>query len=120
MDSEMIAGMIIMAFCCFGCGATFSCIASWAQRSEKPVSFWSGTKVDPKTISDIPGYNHENAVMWNWYAVPYYFAGIIGCLEPFCNGATIAAAIILFLACFPGIFILVWNYKRIEKQYKRT
>ena len=117
MDKEQIAGMIVMVICCFCCGILFFGIGLWAQKAVKPVHFWSGTRVDPAKVTDINGYNRANGVMWKLYSIPYWVAGILSCLEFLCYGFNIAAAILLFLACFPGLFILVWNYNRIEKRY---
>ena len=117
MDNESLIGAIIMALCCFGCGLTFFVIGYFAEKAKKPVNFWSGTSVPVEKVTDIPAYNHANAVMWKVYSVPYWLAGIFGCLGVIGDVYTMASAIILFLACFPGLFFLVWKYRKIEKRY---
>ena len=117
MDKEAVAGAIIMVLCCFGCGMLFWSIGAWAEKSEKPMGFWSGSKVDPEKVTDIPAYNHANAVMWKTYALSFWLSGVIGCLGFLGEAFTMAAAILMTLACFPGMFFLVFRYRKIEKQY---
>ena len=117
MGDESIAGIIIMAVCCFGSALLFFGIGIWAKRSEKPVHFWSGTTIDPKTVRDIPSYNRANALIWKVYSVPYWIAGIFSCLEPMNHVFMILAAVLLGIACIPGAFFLVFAYRRIEKTY---
>ena len=117
MDSETVIGIVIWAVCLFGCAVTFFGIGIWAERSKKPVHFWAGTKVDPQKVRDVQGYNHANAVLWKWYSVPYFFSGILGCLTWISDTYMKAGAVILGLACVPGMFILIWRYLRIEKEY---
>ena len=117
MDKSQLVGTIIMAVCCFGCGLLFFGIGSWAEKANKPVHFWSGSKVDPQKVSDVQSYNHECAVMWKLYSTPYWLSGILSCLNFMGDKFMIAAAILLFIACFPGLFFLVLRYRRIEKTY---
>ena len=124
MDNEALVGAIIMCVVCCGCGALFFGIGIWANRLEKPMHFWSGSAIDPKTVSDIPEYNRKNAVMWKWYSLPYWLAGIfgvLGCKHEWCTYVALAC---LLLAAIPGLGILIACYKRIEKEHivkpKRT
>ncbi len=117
MDKENIAGAIIMALCCGLCALTFLAIGMFAERAQKPVSFWSGTNVPPEKVRDVPGYNHANAVMWKLYSVPYWAAGILGILGLWGQGFVIASAVVLSLACVPGLFFLIGRYRAIEKRY---
>ena len=117
MGNGSVAGAIIMAICCFGCALTFVGIGIWAERAEKPVHFWAGTNIDPNKVTDIPGYNHANAVMWKVYSIPYWLAGLIGCFGFLGDIFAIVAAVLLFVACFPGIFLLVRRYRKIEEQF---
>ena len=111
MDGERILGIIVMVFCSLMCGGIFSGLAVWAKKSKKPVHFYSGTTVDPKTVSDIPAYNLENSRMWMIYSVPFWVSGIVSFFH---MGA---AAIIMTVACFPGFLWLVFCYKRISQKY---
>jgi len=117
MGNGSVAGAIVMAICCFSCAIGFFCIGFWAEKSEIPVHFWAGTVVDPDKVEDISGYNHANAVMWRVYSIPYWLAGLLGCLGFLGDIYTLLAAALLFLACFPGISLLVRRYRKIEEQY---
>ena len=111
MDGERILGIIVMVFCCLLCGGIFSGLSVWAKKSTKPVHFYTGTTVDPKTVSDIRAYNLENSKMWMIYSVPFWVSGIVSFFH---MGA---AAIIMTVACFPGFLWLVFRYKRISQKY---
>ena len=117
MDNENLVGAIIMALCCFGCALTFLGIGVWAGKAKKPVNFWSGTSVPIGKVTDVQAYNHANAVMWKVYSAPYWLAGILGCFGCFGKIYTVASAILLSVACFPGVFLLIWNYRKIAKRY---
>ena len=117
MGNGSVAGAVIMAVCCFGCGLTFDGIALWAKKSSKPVNFWSGTQVDPDKVTDISAYNQANAVMWIVYSIPYWLAGAIGCFGFLGDIFAMVSAILLFFTCFPGAFLLVWQYRKIEVKY---
>ncbi len=117
MDREQIVGIIIWAVVLFGCTILFYGIGIWAEHSKKPVHFWSGTQVDARKVTDIPAYNHANAVMWKWYSLPYFLSGILGCLDSIHPWCMPVGVILLVLACFPGIFVLIWRYSQIEKIY---
>ena len=111
MDGERILGIIVMVFCSLMCGGIFFGLGVWAKKSKKPVHFYSGTTVDPKTVSDIPAYNLENSKMWMIYSVPFWVCGIVSF---FSVGI---AAIIMTVASFPGFLWLIFRYKRICKEY---
>lgn len=117
MDKSELIGAIIMAICCFGCGMLFFGIGVRADKSTKPVNFWAGKEVDPTKVSELSGYNHACAVMWKRYSVPYWLAGVFSCMNALGSGYMIAAAILLFVACFPGIILLIRQYRQIEKKY---
>ena len=55
-----MAGAIIGCIIYFGCAILFFGIGVYAQRCQKPMWFWSGTEVDPATITDVALYNREN------------------------------------------------------------
>ena len=111
MDGERIGGIVIMVFCCLLCGGTFLGLGFWAKNRKDPMHFYSGTTVDPKTISDVPAYNRANARMWMIYSVPFWMSGIVSF---FSVGV---AAIIMSVACLPGGIWLVLRYNRIAKKY---
>ena len=81
MDRERIAGIIIMTFVSILCGVMFYGIGIWAMKRKNPMHFYSGTSIDPGTISDIPAYNAENAKLWKQYSVPYFLSGILAIMR---------------------------------------
>ena len=115
MTGEAIVGTVIMVVCCMGCGAVFFGIGVWANRRKTPMHFWAGTELDPKTVSDIPAYNHENAVMWKLYSIPYWLAGVLSLYQA--QWCAIAALILMILACFPGLLIMIRHYRKLEAKY---
>ena len=118
MNGEQILGAIVMIFCGFGCGGLFYWIGTLASSRKDPMHFWSGSTVDPKTISDIPAYNRANARMWKRYSVPYWVSGVFGILI-FLDARFLPWSMIpIGLACTVGIWWLIHTYRKIEKQYK--
>ena len=112
MSGEDILALIIMVGCCWLCAGIFCGIAFWALKRKDPMSFYAGTTVDPRTISDIPAYNRENARMWFIYSSFFWISGIIAFFH------MMAAVAIMMIASVPGIFVLVSCYQRIYKKYK--
>ena len=102
---------IVMFVICTLCGGIFFSIGQWAQRSSKPMHFYSGTTVSPDEIRDIPAYNRENARMWKIYSLPYFGAAILGIRNPGLS------AVLIGVACLPGIIVLVSAYQRIYRKY---
>lgn len=117
MSGEQIVGLIISLLCSWGCGALFFLLGLRAEKCRKPVNFWAGSEIAPCRVSDIAAYNHENAVMWKLYSVPYWVSGILFALDAVSLAFTIAGAVVLFSACFPGLLILIRKYRQIEKNY---
>ena len=116
MTGEEIFGVIIMTGIGFLCGALFFGIGIWAERSKKPVHFWTGSTVDPKTVVDIPAYNRENARMWKVYSVPYWLCGIFALLS-IINIQFSAVSHIMIIVATVGIVWLILRYNRICKKY---
>ena len=118
MNGENILGAIIMISCGFGCGGLFYWMGKWASTRKDPMHFWTGSTVDPKSITDIPAYNYANARMWKMYSVPYWISAIFGVLT-FCDiRFLLLSEISIGLACTGGICWLIHSYKKIEKRYK--
>ena len=117
MDNESIIGAIIMILCSWGCAALFVGIALHGRKKDTPMGFWSGASVDPRTVVDIPAYNRENSNMWLVYSVPYWISGAVSFFFGAGELFAMIAVTILMIACVPGIGILIWWYKRIEKKY---
>ena len=70
-------------------------------------------EVKASEITDIKQYNKENSIMWKVYALWYYLAAFMGFYYP------IFAFILMIFSCTLGLVLLIMNYKRIEKKYKR-
>ena len=117
MDNDSVVGSVIMAPCCGLCAMTFLGIGIWAEKTAKPMGFWSGTTVDPEKVLDLKEYNHANAVMWKSYSVPYWLAFLLSCLGFLGEIYVMAAAVLLGVACVPGFVFLIWRYRVIERKY---
>jgi hypothetical protein len=96
----------------FGCAALFYGIGVYAQRIDKPMHFWSGTKVDPKQITDVERYNHENGVMWKLYSLWYVAAGLAQIWS------MLVGVIILIGSCSIGLVLLILTYNKIYIKYR--
>ena len=117
MDKESIFGAIIMILCSWVCAGLFTGIALHGRKKNTPMGFWSGIPVDPGSVRDIPAYNRENSNMWLVYSVPYWICGMISFYFGAGEFVAMIAVAILVIACIPGLGILIWWYKRIEKKY---
>ena len=117
MDGEAVLGAIIMVLCCWGCAAIFTGIAIYARKRKDPINFWSGVKVNPASVRDIPAYNRENSTMWLVYSVPYWICGGVSLFFRTGDHAVVLSVAILMLACFPGIYFLIRHYRKIERKY---
>ena len=107
-----MAADIIWYLTMFGCAALFVGIGIYAKRLDTPMWFWSGSNVDPNSITDVEQYNAENARMWILYSLWFWISGIAWIWS---EGIAIA---ILVLGSTVGIALLIWSYLRIEKKYK--
>ena len=117
MDKESIFGAIIMVLCSWGCALLFVGIALHGRYKKTPMGFWSGIPVDPCSVRDIPAYNRENSNMWLVYSIPYWISGVASFFFGKGDFVAIISVAILMLACFLGIPLLIWQYKRIESKY---
>ena len=117
MNNESIVGPLIMVLCCWGCAALFTGIAIHARKRSTPIHFWASSKIDPASVRDVAGYNRENSVMWLAYSVPYWLSGGISLFLGKGDHVAFFAVALLVFACFPGIWILVKQYRKIEKKY---
>ena len=110
--TEEFWALVTMLASCWGSALLFLAIGIWADRRKTPMHFYSGVPIDPKSITDVQGYNRQEGKMWKQYSIPYWLAGILS----FWNIGW--AAIVIGLACFPGIFWLVWKHHRIRREFK--
>lgn len=106
-----MAGKIICWIVSFGCAILFYSIGAYAQNLEKPMWFWSGTKVEVNQITDIKQYNKENGIMWKRYSLWFVAAGFAEIWN------SVATLIILVLSCTVGLVILIRSYKKIYEKY---
>lgn len=118
MGGETILGIIIMSASCLICAASFFGVGVWASKRKDPMNFWSGTRVDPKTISDIPAYNRENARMWKAFSVPFWLMIVLEILSAWFPWLVWVAIALLALSCTVGLAWLVWKYGKIKRKYQ--
>lgn len=118
MTGKDIFGMLVLVCCGWGSGALFCGIGAYARRSKRPMGFWAGKEIDPKTISDIPAYNRACARLWKRYSIPYWLAGLIGFLMVIDPRVSALTLIPLGFGCTFGLWWLIKEYKKIEKKYK--
>jgi len=95
----------------FGSAVLFYSIGVYAQRREKPMWFWSGTRVEADQITDIKQYNTENGTMWKWYSLWFAAAGLAEIWS------SIAMLIFLVLSGTVGLAVLIRSYKKVYKKY---
>lgn len=117
MTGKQIVELTVLLLCVWGSAALFLVLGIRAEKCKKPVNFWAGKEVDAHRVSDVTAYNHENAVMWKVYSIPFWLSGLLFTLGSLGNVFMIAGLIVLFSACFPGLFFLIRKYKQIEKDY---
>ena len=118
MDGERIFGIILMTFVNLLCAGIFYGIGFWAQKRNDPMHFYTGTTVDPKTISDIPAYNRENAKMWKVFSVPFWLCAGCALGSIWFDVLMIVSIVLLALGCTVGIGWLICKYQKILKKYK--
>lgn len=106
-----MVGKIVCWTVAFGCAALFYGIGVYAQRLQRPMSFWAGRAVDPATVTDTPAYNRENGIMWKRYSLWYAAAGVAEIWSE------IAFLAILVLSATLGLALLIRSYRRICKKY---
>lgn len=107
-------GTGVMVFSCWLCAACFLGFGLFARRTKKPMWFWSGSKVDPGSITDVPAYNRANSWMWIAYSLPFWACGVLSFWR------TVLAGILLSAACLAGTPVLVLVYTWIFNKYKRN
>lgn len=113
MDKNDLMGVIIWMISVWGCAILFTGIGLFAWKREEPMWFWSGSTVDPDTVSDIPAYNREMMKMWVGYSIPFWITGLTFIWYP------AVSAIAMGIAATLGIGWLVWRYHKIKKKYER-
>lgn len=110
----MTSANIVSAICCFFTSLIFWGVAIYAFTRKDPMHFWSGSKVMPEEISDIPAYNRANALMWAIYAACMVMAGILSLFS------VMTGIIAMLITILPGILVLIAVYKSIYNRYRNT
>jgi len=110
----MSSANIVSAICCFLTSLIFWGVSIYAFTRKDPMHFWSGSKVMPEEISDIPAYNRANALMWAIYAACMVLAGILSLFS------VITGIILMVITIVPGILVLIVVYKSIYNRYRIT
>ena len=118
MDGEQIFSIILMTFVNLLCAGIFYGIGVWAQKRKDPMHFYSGTTVDPRTISDVPAYNRENAKLWKQYSIPFWFCAAFAFGSIWMEILMKISVALLIVGCTLGGIWLILKYNRILKAYK--
>ena len=118
MDGERIFGIILMTFINLMCAGIFYGIGVWAQKRKDPMHFYSGTTVDPKTISDVPSYNLENSKMWKAFSIPFWLCAGCALGSIWAESLMTVSIVFLCVGCTVGIGWLICKYHKILKKYK--
>jgi len=113
-ERKKLFANIIFAASCWFCSLIFCAIALWAFKRKDPMHFWSGSTVSPEEITDIPGYNRANGLMWTIYAICMALAGILSLFS------IKTGAVLLVIIFVPGLGVLIAVYNRIYNKYKNT
>ena len=118
MNGEQIFGVILMTFINLMCGGIFCGIGLWAKSRKDPMHFYSGSTIDPGTISDVPAYNQENAKLWMTYSAPFFLCAACAFCSIWAKVLMTVSIIVLVIASTFGGGWLVWKYSKIHKKYR--
>lgn len=113
---EFIGTIILTAFC-FAGGAVFFGIGVYAGRKKGPMNFWAGEQIAPESVTDIPAYNRQNAVMWKWYSLSYFLTGLCALLSIWSRGWNYICLGVLVLGCCGGMIAVICRYRNIRRKY---
>ena len=118
MDGEKIFLVILMTFINLFCAGIFCAIGIWASSRKDPMHFYSGTTIDPRTISDIPAYNRECAKLWKDYSAPFFICAACAFASIWADMLMTISIVVLVLASTVGIGWLIWKYSKILRTYQ--
>lgn len=113
---EFVGTIILTAFC-FAGGAVFFGIGVYAGRKKGPMNFWAGEQIAPESVTDIPAYNRQNAVMWKWYSLSYFLTGLCALLSIWSRGWNYICLGTLVLGCCGGMIAVICRYRNIRRKY---
>ena len=92
--------------------ASITGLGIYAWKRKKPMWFWSGSTVSESEITDVPGYNRANGIMWIAFSSVLWAGTIVGCMNRKISG------IIMMVGCALAVPMLPITYVRICKKYK--
>lgn len=110
-------GAILLTVCCLAAGAAFFGIGVYAGRKKGPMNFWTGEQIAPESVTDIPAYNRQNAVMWKWYSLSYFLTGLCALLSIWSRGWNYICLGVLVLGCCGGMIAVICRYRNIRRKY---
>ena len=113
---EFIGTIILTAFC-FAGGAVFFGVGVYAGRKKGPMNFWAGEQIAPESVTDIPAYNRQNAVMWKWNSLSYFLTGLCALLSIWSRGWNYICLGTLVLGCCGGMIAVICRYRNIRRKY---
>ncbi|MDD7340469.1 MAG: hypothetical protein PUH63_00555 [Firmicutes bacterium] len=113
---EFVGTIILTAFC-FAGGAVFFGIGVYAGRKKGPMNFWAGEQIAPESVTDIPAYNRQNALMWKWYSLSYFLTGLCALLSIWSRGWNYICLGTLVLGCCGGMIAVICRYRNIRRKY---
>ena len=116
MMGEFVGTIILTAFC-FAGGAVFFGIGVYAGRKKGPMNFWAGEQIAPESVTDIPAYNRQNALMWKWYSLSYFLTGLCALLSIWSRGWNYICLGTLVLGCCGGMIAVICRYRNIRRKY---
>lgn len=113
---ESVGTIILTAFC-FAGGAVFFGVGVYAGRKKGPMNFWAGEQIAPESVTDIPAYNRQNALMWKWYSLSYFLTGLCALLSIWSRGWNYICLGVLVLGCCGGMIAVICRYRNIRRKY---
>ena len=113
---EFVGTIILTAFC-FAGGAVFFGVGVYAGRKKGPMNFWAGEQIAPESVTNIPAYNRQNALMWKWYSLSYFLTGLCALLSIWSRGWNYICLGTLVLGCCGGMIAVICRYRNIRRKY---
>lgn len=105
-----MGNFIYLIIMCLG-AVIFIAIGIYAMHREKPMWFWTDSKVPESKIRDVKAYNRANGKMWCVYSVPLFISVVVMFFFP------VLSIVILALNGTVGIGGMVWYYHKLEEKY---
>lgn len=87
------------------------------RPEEGPYEFLGGEQIAPESVTDIPAYNRQNAVMWKWYSLSYFLTGLCALLSIWSRGWNYICLGVLVLGCCGGMIAVICRYRNIRRKY---